>query len=190
MLKISTDGRMAARDMRLVTGQPSADPSKLEHAADTIAVLHHRHRANTYVDAATGERSPLVGALQIVFCDLSTPASDRWNAYDELRGAARDARPAARVGEQQRPRVVRVGRVTIDREARTAHVGDRPLQLTRLEFDLLATLAGQPHKAFTRAEITREVWGYNPAAVGPSRTIDSTAHRLRKKLAWPSLRGR
>lgn len=64
---------------------------------------------------------------------------------------------ARRTAGQQRPRVARVGRLSIDREARTAHVGDRPLQLTRLEFDLLATLAGQPHKAFTRAEITREV---------------------------------
>jgi DNA-binding response OmpR family regulator len=98
-----------------------------------------------------------------------------------LIAAALDAL-ARRTAGQQRPRVVRVGRLAIDREARTAHVGDRPLQLTRLEFDLLATLAGQPQKAFTRAEITREVWGYDPAAVGPSRTIDSTAHRLRKKL--------
>ena len=82
----------------------------------------------------------------------------------------------------QRRRVVRVGRLTLDRDARTARVGDHPLQLTRLEFDLLQTLAGQPHKAFSRDELTRDVWGYDPAAAGPSRTIDSTAHRLRKKL--------
>jgi Helicase conserved C-terminal domain len=85
MLKISTDGRKAALDMRLVTGQPSTGPSKLEHAAETIAALHARHRAATYLDADSGERSPIAGALQIVFCDLSTPHADRWNAYDELR---------------------------------------------------------------------------------------------------------
>ena len=77
---------------------------------------------------------------------------------------------------------VRVGRLTIDRDARTARVDDHPLGLTRLEFVLLQTLAGQPHKAFSRDELTRDVWGYDPAAAGPSRTIDSTAHRLRKKL--------
>jgi DNA-binding response OmpR family regulator len=87
-----------------------------------------------------------------------------------------------RTGGHQRSRHVRVGRLTIDRDARTAHVDEQPLHLTRLEFDLLDTLAGQPGKAFTRAEITRQVWGYDPDAVGPSRTIDSTAHRLRKKL--------
>ncbi|MBV9198046.1 MAG: winged helix-turn-helix transcriptional regulator [Solirubrobacterales bacterium] len=56
------------------------------------------------------------------------------------------------------------------------------MKLTRLEFDLLQTLASQPRKAFTRAEVTREVWGYDPHAAGPSRTVDSHAHRLRHKL--------
>jgi hypothetical protein len=86
MLKISTDGRKAALDMRLVTGQPPSGASKLTTAADTIAALHDRYADATYLDAATGERSPIPGGLQIVFCDLSTPAAgDRWNAYDELR---------------------------------------------------------------------------------------------------------
>lgn len=82
----------------------------------------------------------------------------------------------------QRPRLMRAGGLTIDCDARTAHVADRPVALTRLEFDLLKTLAAQPGKAFTRAELTKEVWGYDPAAAPKSRTIDSTAHRLRKKL--------
>jgi DNA-binding response OmpR family regulator len=89
---------------------------------------------------------------------------------------------ARRTGGQPRSRRVRVGRLTIDSDARAAHVDEQPLALTRLEFDLLNTLAGQPGKAFTRAEITRQVWGYDPDAAGASRTIDSTAHRLRKKL--------
>ena len=79
-------------------------------------------------------------------------------------------------------RVVRVGSLTVDRDARTAHVDGRPVKLTRLEFDLLATLAGEPRRTFTRAELTREVWNYDPEVAGPSRTIDSHAHRLRQKL--------
>jgi DNA-binding response OmpR family regulator len=61
-------------------------------------------------------------------------------------------------------------------------VNQHEVALTRLEYDLLRALASQPGRTFSRAELTREVWGYNPAAVGPSRTIDSTAHRLRRKL--------
>jgi two-component system response regulator MprA len=76
----------------------------------------------------------------------------------------------------------RVGAVTIDLDARTVQVKEHHVTLTRLEYDLLRTLVRQPGRTFTRAELTREVWGYDPAAVGPSRTIDSTAHRLRRKL--------
>ena len=86
-----------------------------------------------------------------------------------------------RAGSQE-TRVLRVGSLTVDRDARTAQVDGRPVKLTRLEFDLLATLAGEPRKTFTRAELTRDVWGFDPQAVGPSRTVDSHAHRLRQKL--------
>ena len=92
-----------------------------------------------------------------------------------LEALARRAGPAE-------TRVMRVGSLTVDRDARTAHVAGRPVKLTRLEFDLLATLVGEPRRTFTRAELTREVWGYDPQAAGPSRTVDSHAHRLRQKL--------
>ncbi len=85
MLKISTDGRKAALDMRLVSGATSSTTSKLDVAADTIATVWREHRERSYLDPATAARSPLTGALQIVFCDLSTPSSERWNAYHELR---------------------------------------------------------------------------------------------------------
>ncbi len=84
MLKISTDGRKAALDMRLATGAPTAGACKLEVAADKIAELWHATREHTYTNPANGERSPIPGALQIVFCDLGTPSA-QWNAYDELR---------------------------------------------------------------------------------------------------------
>ena len=77
---------------------------------------------------------------------------------------------------------MRVGSLTVDCDARTAEVEQRAVKLTRLEFDLLQTLASQPRRTFTRAELTREVWGYDPRATGPSRTIDSHAYRLRHKL--------
>ena len=90
------------------------------------------------------------------------------------------ARRAA--GEHERRRMLRIGSLTVDCDARVAEIDDRAVKLSRLEFDLLQTLAGQPHKTFTRAELTREVWGYDPQAAGPSRTVDSHAYRLRHKL--------
>ena len=64
------------------------------------------------------------------------------------------------------PRLLSIAGVTIDLDARTVQAENQPLELTRLEFDLLRTLASQPGRTFTRDEITREVWGYEPAAGG------------------------
>lgn len=84
MLKITGDGRRAALDPRLV-GLP-ADPEggKIAATARDIAALHHATSGRTYLDT-NGRPAERPGALQLVFCDVSTPASEGWNAYDELR---------------------------------------------------------------------------------------------------------
>ncbi|WP_249011201.1 helicase-related protein [Conexibacter sp. DBS9H8] len=84
MLKISSDGRKAALDMRLITGEQTQGECKLERAARAIGTVWRATRELTYADPDSDEPSPIPGALQIVFCDLSTP-SEGWNAYDELR---------------------------------------------------------------------------------------------------------
>ena len=85
MLLITSDGRKAALDMRLVAdGQPATGTDKLTVAADRIAAIHHAHADRRYL-TADGAPSDRTGALQIVFCDLSTPDRDRWNAYAQLR---------------------------------------------------------------------------------------------------------
>jgi DNA-binding response OmpR family regulator len=52
-------------------------------------------------------------------------------------------------------RITRLGSLTVDRDARTAQVDGRAVKLTRLEFDLLATLASEPRRTFTRTEEER-----------------------------------
>ena len=49
------------------------------------------------------------------------------------------------------------------------------------EFELLAKLATDPTRVFTKEELLREVWGF--VALGRTRTLDSHASRLRRKLA-------
>jgi hypothetical protein len=84
MLKVTGDGRRAALDLRLVGGDPPAEGGKLTTAAQRIAAVHHATRDNRYADEH-GQLTLRPGALQLVFCDVSTPASAGWNAYDELR---------------------------------------------------------------------------------------------------------
>jgi N12 class adenine-specific DNA methylase len=83
MLKISSDGRAAALDLRLV-GRHTDEPQKLDIAAATIAGIWEQHRDRLY-PGPDGNPHPTPGALQIVFADLGTPRPGQWSVYDQLR---------------------------------------------------------------------------------------------------------
>lgn len=70
--------------------------------------------------------------------------------------------------------------VRIDPEHRTAQVQGEPLDLTYLEFELLAHLVAHPHRVHTRDQLVTTVWGYGH--VGDGRTVDVHVARLRRKL--------
>ncbi|MER6162591.1 winged helix-turn-helix domain-containing protein [Streptomyces sp. NPDC001868] len=70
--------------------------------------------------------------------------------------------------------------VRVDTVQRTAEVGGRPLDLTYLEFELLAHLVAHPHRVHTRDQLVTTVWGYGH--VGDGRTVDVHIARLRRKL--------
>ncbi|HVP01764.1 MAG TPA: response regulator transcription factor [Solirubrobacteraceae bacterium] len=75
---------------------------------------------------------------------------------------------------------LRVADLEIDTAARSAHLGGAPLDLSAKEFALLRVLAADPTRVFTKAELLRSIWGQR--AVGTTRTLDSHACRLRRKL--------
>ena len=83
MLKISSDGRAAALDMRLVTSN-SAGGEKLAAAADNIVAIWERGRDRLYTDRS-GRPHARRGTFQLVFADLGTPTGANWNLYRELR---------------------------------------------------------------------------------------------------------
>jgi len=85
-----------------------------------------------------------------------------------------------RAGRAQ-PQRVRVGPLTVDPGARVASINERRLALSRLEFELLAHLAGDPMRVFSKWELMRDVWGYRTP--GKTRSVDAHACRLRRKLA-------
>ncbi|MEV6795757.1 winged helix-turn-helix domain-containing protein [Streptomyces sp. NPDC051320] len=70
--------------------------------------------------------------------------------------------------------------VRIDSAQRTAAVDGRPLDLTYLEFELLAHLVAHPHRVHSRDQLVTTVWGYGH--VGDGRTVDVHVARLRRKL--------
>src|SRR6266576_3174318 len=64
--------------------------------------------------------------------------------------------------------------------ARRVAVGNRQVELANKEFALLRALAAEPRRVFTKDELLRDVWGFR--SKGRTRTLDSHAGRLRRKL--------
>ncbi|WP_046468141.1 response regulator transcription factor [Allosalinactinospora lopnorensis] len=74
-----------------------------------------------------------------------------------------------------------VKELSIDLARRQASLGDQPLELTRLEFDLLAYLAERVGRVVTRRELAESVWRQHPFG-GHDQTIDVHVSWLRRKL--------
>ncbi len=83
---------------------------------------------------------------------------------------------------RRRPRAgrLRIGALELDPVSRQVWRRGEQLALSKKEFALLRALASDPTRVFTREELLRGVWGYR--ALVPTRTLDSHAHRLRRKL--------
>jgi DNA-binding response OmpR family regulator len=80
---------------------------------------------------------------------------------------------------------LQLGAVRLDPVSREVHVGGRPVELTRVEFDILAALARRPDAAVTRRWLVDNV--LDPDRDGTERTLDVHVSRLRKKLGIDSL---
>ncbi|CAL9319027.1 MULTISPECIES: winged helix-turn-helix domain-containing protein [Streptomyces] len=111
---------------------------------------------------------PMIGYLVLVPADQQPPfpvaVPDRPAATGPEAGAEPGGEPLIRVDTVQR----------------TAEVAGRPLDLTYLEFELLAHLVAHPGRVHTRDQLVGTVWGYGH--VGDGRTVDVHIARLRRKL--------
>lgn len=89
------------------------------------------------------------------------------------------ARVEARLRPARTRRVLTVGPVRLDLLRREAFVRDEPVNLTNRQFDVLALLAGDPGRAFSREEILREVWGTEFVT---KRNVNEQVRLLRARL--------
>jgi len=122
---------------------------------------------------ALGAESDRITGLEIGADDYLTKPFN----FEELR---------ARIGSVLRRRAsrregpIRVGELMVDPRRRKVAVGDREVALAKKEFTLLRVLAGDPTRVFSKEELLETVWGYR--SPGRTRTLDSHASRLRRKL--------
>lgn len=76
--------------------------------------------------------------------------------------------------------VLQVAGINLDMTTREVRVNGVSVALSAKEFMLLSALAREPRKVFRKQELLESVWGYR--SVGSTRTLDSHASRLRRKL--------
>ncbi len=102
-------------------------------------------------------------------------------SYLELRARLQALiRRATAAASGPRLPCLRIGPLCIDTAARAVRLHDHPLALRRREYDLLLHLAHEPTRVFSKHDLLRALWGFQSSR---TRTLDSHACRLRRKLA-------
>ena len=97
---------------------------------------------------------------------------------DRIRAILR--RSASRNTKSENETRVDGGAIVLELSERLAYVGERPVDLTPKEFDLLELLMRSPNCVFSRESLLNTVWGYDYP--GDIRTVDVHIRRLREKL--------
>lgn len=83
-------------------------------------------------------------------------------------------------GKEQNPKTIVKGDMKVDCESRQVTIGEKEVNLTAKEFDLLELLAMNPNKVYSRENLLNIVWGYEYP--GDARTVDVHIRRLREKV--------
>lgn len=84
------------------------------------------------------------------------------------------------VPQEEKTRVVEVGDLKLDCESRRVFIGNKEINLTAKEFDVLELLVFNPNKVYSRENLLNIVWGYEYP--GDVRTVDVHIRRLREKI--------
>ena len=89
-------------------------------------------------------------------------------------------RRSSKAAREENVSVLKAGELSMDRESRRVFIGEREVNLTAKEFDLMDLLMRNPGKVFSREKLLNVVWGYEYP--GDVRTVDVHVRRLREKV--------
>ncbi len=98
----------------------------------------------------------------------------------ELKARVRALLRRAAGVQRSRGSILTLGGITLNTEERSAARGDRAVDLTAKEYDLVELLMRNPRRVYSRENLMNVVWGYSYA--GDYRTVDVHIRRLREKL--------
>ena len=140
-------------------------------------IQHDRPVPVLMLTARDSETDMVVGLAVGADDYLTKPFSPRELVARVKAVLRRVDRPARGDGDQQ---VIRAGDLVLDPPRMRADLGDRHIELTPTEFQLLATLASQPGRIFTRSQLLDALHGI--AFESYERAIDTHIKNIRRKL--------
>jgi len=145
-------------------------------------LIHQARRSGAHpaiiVLSSRDDEADRVAALETGADDYVTKPFSPREMVARVRAVLRRATPAATSSSP--PSEAAAMPISVDDVTRRATIDGRVLDLTRVEFDLLACLVDEPGRVFTRAQLIDRVWGDGFAIT--DRTVDSHVKGLRKKV--------
>ena len=142
---------------------------------DVIRLIRRSHRPSLPILVSGPDReADVVSALHQGADDyLVTPAR-------RLQMVARIEAIARRGTLNHSARTIEVGPIRVDYQTRSVLYGERPVNITGKEFDLLVLFLRNPGRVLSRSHLLESVWGAKARVT--SRALDTRIYRLRKKL--------
>ena len=145
---------------------------------DVCRTIRSRSQVPIIMLTARSEEVDKLVGLELGADDYVTkPFSPREVAARVRAVLRRAAAPAVEASSER----LAVGQLSIDLDRHEVRCGDALIPLTPTEFRLLATLAGQPGRVYSRAQLVEAGQGYE--FDGYDRTIDTHIKNLRRKLS-------
>jgi len=163
------DVRLAILDLQL----PDAD------GLDLCRAIRASSRLPIVIVTARDEEIDRITGLELGADDYVTKPFSPRELVARVHAVLRRAEPDA--GDD----LVAAGDIVLEHAGRTVSVAGNEVELTGMEFDLLAFLLAHPGIVMSRERLLERVWGLS--FPGGTRTVDVHVAQLRRKLDRPDL---
>jgi DNA-binding response OmpR family regulator len=138
--------------------------------------LRTRSQVPIIMLTAKGDEIDKIAGLEMGADDYITKPFSVREFRSRVKAALRRGNMSGLAGAEP----IKVGGLEVDFERRATTIAGEPIQLTYVEFEILAALASSPGRVFTREMLLENVWG--DSTYRDPRTVDVHIRHLREKL--------
>jgi two-component system, OmpR family, response regulator len=139
--------------------------------------LRTRSQVPIIMLTAKGDEVDKIAGLEMGADDYITKPFSVREFRSRVKAALRRGGMGGQLGANE---PIRAGDLEIDFERRAVALASKPVQLTYVEFEILAALAASPGRVFTREMLLEHIWG--DSTYRDPRTVDVHIRHLREKL--------